>query len=145
MIEESSVTRGWYSTEYSKRLSGRQRKNTKPEMLLRRAIHALGGRYRLHRRVAPRISADVAFPKEKVAIFVDGCFWHGCPVHGKRQFMGPNAHNWEMKIKRNQERDRRVVRQAGSEGWEVIRLWECEVIDNPAAVARRIMSRVRLG
>lgn len=145
MIKESSVTPGWYSTEYSQRLSGRQRKNTKPEMLLRRQIHALGGRYRLQRRVAPRILADVAFPKEKVAVFVDGCFWHGCPVHGKRQFSGPNAQNWTAKIHRNQERDRRATRHAEKDGWQVLRFWECEVVGNPAAVARKVMRQVRSG
>lgn len=143
MIAKSSVTPGWYSTEYSQRLSGRQRKNTKPEMLLRRQIHALGGRYRLQRRVAPRILADVAFPTEKVAVFVDGCFWHGCPVHGKRQFRGPNAHNWTTKIERNQERDRRATRHAEEDGWKVLRFWECEVVGDSAAVARRVMTQVR--
>lgn len=145
MIKESSVTPGWYSTEYSQRLSGRQRKNTKPEMLLRRQIHALGGRYRLQRRVAPRILADVAFLKEKVAVFVDGCFWHGCPVHGKRQFTGPNAQNWTAKIQRNQERDRRATRHAEKDGWQVLRFWECEVVGNPAAVASEVMRQVRSG
>ena len=139
------MTPGWYSTEYSQRLSGRQRKNTKPEMLLRSKIHALGGRYRLQRRVAPRISADVAFPKKKVAVFVDGCFWHGCPVHGKRQFTGPNADNWTTKIERNQERDRRATRQAEEDGWEVLRFWECEVMKDPIAVAASVMERVRSG
>ncbi|MGH2753644.1 MAG: DNA mismatch endonuclease Vsr [Actinomycetota bacterium] len=143
MIEESLVTPGWYSTEYSSRLSGRKRKDTKPELLLRRALHALGGRYRLQQRVAPRILADVAFTKQKVAVFVDGCFWHGCPTHGRQEFRGPNAQNWINKIQRNRDRDTRASKQAEAEGWSVLRYWECEVKADPERIAGRILERVR--
>jgi DNA mismatch endonuclease (patch repair protein) len=143
MYRRSTVTPGWFSTASSNKLSGRKRKDTEPELLLRRALHALGGRYRLQRRVAPRILADVVFTRQKVAVFVDGCFWHGCPVHGKRDFSGPNAANWVAKIKRNQERDRRVVRDATEDGWDVVRVWECEVTATPDEVARAILTRVR--
>jgi DNA mismatch endonuclease (patch repair protein) len=142
VVRKSVVTPGWFSTEYSARLSGRNRKDTKPELLLRQTLHGLGARYRLQRRVATRISADIVFPTEKVAVFVDGCFWHGCPVHGKRQFKGPNAQNWVEKIERNRRRDRRATREAQENGWVILRFWECEVLDEPRRVATRILREV---
>ena len=145
MTELSTVTPGWYSTEYSARLSGRRRKDTAPELVLRRALHALGGRYRLQRRVAPRVLADIVFPKQKVAVFVDGCFWHGCPVHGRREFKGPNAKNWVEKIERNRQRDQRVTRLAEEDHWQVMRFWECDVKDDPTRIARLILTDVWAG
>lgn len=145
MTEPSTVTPGWYSTEFSSRLSGRQRKDTTPELLLRRALHSLGGRFRLQRRVAPRISADLVFAKQRIAVFVDGCFWHGCPIHGRREFKGPNAQNWMLKLERNRERDLRATRAAEDEGWTVMRFWECEVMKDSVAVATAVMKRVRSG
>jgi len=115
-----------------------------PEMVLRKALHSRGARYRLQVRVAKRISADIAFPKQRVAIFVDGCFWHGCPVHGRREFRGPNAQNWVDKITRNQERDRRATSEAKRDGWRVLRFWECEVVADPHAVAGQVLEQVRV-
>ncbi|MEU3842111.1 hypothetical protein AB0E88_19020 [Streptomyces sp. NPDC028635] len=60
-------------------------------------MHALGLRFRLHRKVAPRCTADFVLPRYSVAVFVDGCFWHGCPSRGTRHFRGPNALRWEAK------------------------------------------------
>lgn len=145
MIEKSAVTKGWYSTEFSGRLSGRQRKNTQPELLLRRTLHALGARFRLQQRVAPRILADIAFTKQRVAVFVDGCFWHGCPIHGRREFRGPNAQKWVDKIQRNRDRDTRASGEAQDEGWKVLRFWECEVKDDPEKVATQVLIEVRKG
>ena len=139
----SPRTPGWFETQSSDHLKGRKRKDTEPELLLRKALHAIGGRYRLQRLVAPRISADLVFPRAAVAVFVDGCFWHGCPTHGRRDFNGPNAQNWIDKIKRNQERDARATRQAEVEGWEVVRVWECRVKKDPHRVAREILAQVR--
>lgn len=140
--QPSPCTPGWFETRFSDRLKGRQRKDTEPELLLRKALHALGARYRLQRRVAPRISADLVFPGAAVAVFVDGCFWHGCPTHGRRKFTGANAENWTVKIKRNQERDARATRQAEEEGWRVLRFWECQVKEDPLHVARLVLSYV---
>lgn len=145
MNEPSAVTPGWYSTEFSSRLSGRSRRDTTPELLLRRTIHSLGGRFRLQVRVAPRISADLVFVKQRIAVFVDGCFWHGCPIHGRREFKGPNAQNWVLKLQRNRERDLRATRAAENDGWIVMRFWECEVMSAPVAVATSVMQRVASG
>ena len=66
--------------------------NTAPEVLLRQAVHAAGGRFRLHRRIAKGCTPDFVLPSRRVAVFVDGCFWHGCPEHGRKTpWTGPNA------------------------------------------------------
>jgi DNA mismatch endonuclease (patch repair protein) len=130
----------WTSTREGRHLSGRSRVNTSPELLLRRAIHAQGGRYRLHRRLAPRCTPDIVLPGRRLAVFVDGCWWHSCPVHGRKTpFTGPNAALWEAKMARNRERDAHATQTAQELGWSVIRIWECEVESDPAAAARRVL------
>lgn len=76
-------------------------------------------------------------------MFVDGCFWHGCPIHGRKEFRGPNAQNWVDKLRRNHERDQRATRAAEQDGWVVMRFWECEVFADPEAVAQTVVERVR--
>lgn len=138
MIAQSEVTPGWYSTDYSGRLSGRRRKDTKPEIVLRKRLHAMGFRFRLQYRIGPRLAADIAFPKFKAVVWVDGCFWHGCPTHGKRHFSGPNAKRWEEKMARNKARDQRALRVASENGWRSLRVWECEVMSDPDQIAAGI-------
>ncbi len=133
----------WASTSASKRLSNRRRQDTTPELRLRRALHAVGARYRLHVKVARRLWADIVFPRQKVAVFVDGCFWHGCPQHGTSEFRGPNASLWASKIARTQARDKWAVEVLSSEGWRVVRLWECQVTADPVACAERVLVLVR--
>lgn len=103
----------------------------------------MGGRYRLHVKVAPRFSADLVFRRQRLAIFVDGCFWHGCPRHGKSEFSGPNAELWESKIHQNRKRDAKVVQLLEAEGWHAMRVWECEIRDKPFGVAAEVMSLVK--
>lgn len=137
------LDRAWVPTSASKKLSGRAKKGTKPELLLRQALHAMGLRYWLHRKVAPRLTADLMFPGPRVAIWVDGCFWHSCPRHGKAGLGGPNAERWAAKFARNRERDQRVSRLAEAAGWRVLRLWECEVIEDVVGAAKRVCRLVR--
>jgi DNA mismatch endonuclease (patch repair protein) len=121
-----------------RRMSAQRREDTAPEMALRKALHALGLRYRLHR--APlstlRRRADIVFGPAHVAVFVDGCFWHGCPEHGQRRH-NVNGWYWPEKIARNQERDRDTDRALADAGWQVLRVWEHEVVGNGAVVAAR--------
>jgi len=140
MIERSRVTKGWYSTTYSPRLSGRRARDTQPELVLRKNLHARGLRYRIHYRIAPRLRVDIAFPRRKIAVWVDGCFWHGCPEHGRRNFDGPNAANWQMKMQKNQARDERAVQEAARSGWKTLRLWECKVLEDPNATAEKVLA-----
>jgi DNA mismatch endonuclease (patch repair protein) len=94
-------------------------KNTKPEVALRRALRASGHKPRLH---YGEISIDIAFPKGRVAVFVDGCFWHKCPKH----FRMPKSNRsfWRRKIDGNARRDRRENRALKKAGWRVVRVWE---------------------
>lgn len=124
---EDTTNAEWVSTELSNHLRGRRTSNTAPEVALRRAVHRLGLRFRLQRKVAARCTADFVLPRYSVAVFVDGCFWHGCPVHGPKSFRGPNASLWESKIETNKERDRRNTEAAEAAGWTVVRVWECEI------------------
>lgn len=112
--------------------------NTKPEVVLRSALWQAGLRYRLGIAVAG-IRPDLVFPKQRVAVFVDGCFWHGCPLHYTRP--RASAAFWEAKLRSNVERDARQTNLLESHGWRVVRVWEHEVWWN-LKVATRLVQRV---
>jgi DNA mismatch endonuclease (patch repair protein) len=97
--------------------------NTKPELLIRRALHAEGFRYRLHQRdLAGR--PDIVLPKFRTVIFVHGCFWHGHDCHLVKK-VETRAEFWQSKLSGNVERDRDVIRSLQSDGWKVAVVWEC--------------------
>lgn len=108
----------------SRKMSTLARRDTKPELLLRQELHRRGLRYRVQVKVPDnnRRTIDIAFTRVRLAVFVDGCFWHGCPDH----HVQPRANSdwWRWKIERNQARDRDTDRELSSRGWEVLRLWE---------------------
>jgi DNA mismatch endonuclease (patch repair protein) len=134
------VPEQWVSTNAGRHLAGRRKRDTSPEIHLRKALHAQGARFRLHRQLAKGCTPDIVLPGPRIAIFVDGCFWHGCPEHGRKTpFSGPNAALWEAKIRRNAERDLRSTALAESDGWVVARVWECEVAHNAEQMAQRIL------
>ena len=105
-------------------------KDTKPEMIVRRAFFALGYRYRIHRKDLPG-TPDIVFPKYRIAINVNGCFWHGCS-YCKHARMRPatNAEYWKHKLNRNIERDKRNRLALEQLGWKVLDIWECEIKQN---------------
>ena len=109
-------------------MQGNRGKDTAPELAIRAALHARGLRFFKHRRPLPGLSceADIVFPTTRIAVFVDGCFWHGCPEHGRRP--ATNREYWTTKIERNVARDRRNDQALRSEGWTVIRVWEHETV-----------------
>lgn len=117
-----------------------RRRDTGPEMALRRLLHARGLRYRVdHRPLASaRYRADIVFTRVKLAVFVDGCFWHGCPEH--YQPSKSHAEYWGPKIAANRERDQIVDQLLIDAGWTVIRAWEHE---DPELVAALVESAVR--
>ena len=127
------------SPEALRRTKRQARRNTKPEMALRRELHRLGLRYRVDRKVLPGVQrrADVVFLGARVAVFVDGCFWHSCPEHATRP--KANAEWWSEKLARNVTRDRDTDSQLEAAGWTVVRMWEHE---DPLPVAARIKSLV---
>lgn len=131
------TSRSWVPTDKGAHLRGRRTRDTKPELALRRAVHALGLRFRLGRRLAG-CTPDFVLPGRRLAVFVDGCFWHDCPAHGPRVFKGPNAARWRAKLDANVSRDRRNDASLASDGWTVVRAWECEVRQDVVAVAERV-------
>ena len=129
------------TTAKGRHLTGRKKEDTVPELLLRKALHAAGGRFRLHRQLAKGCTPDLVLPRRRLAIFVDGCFWHGCPAHGRRTaWTGPNAKLWQEKMFRNRQRDERSTELAATAGWNVLRVWECEVMQDAGAVAARALT-----
>ncbi len=101
-------------------------KNTKPELLLRKALYNNGLRgYRLHWKRAPG-HPDIAYPGKRIAIFVNGCFWHRCP-HCHPSYPKSNVAFWENKFQKNKERDERKERDLKNAGWKVFVFWECQI------------------
>lgn len=125
-----------------KRMSALARRDTAPEMDLRRALHRLGLRYYVHRRPLPQLSreADIVFPRAKVAVFVDGCFWHGCPQHSRRVHQ-TNGWYWPEKINRNKARDLDTNTTLAAAGWTVIRVWEHEDAAQAAELVKDVLCR----
>ncbi|WP_081622573.1 very short patch repair endonuclease [Jongsikchunia kroppenstedtii] len=130
----------WASSEGSRRsMQSNRRRDTQPEVRVRRLLHAAGLRYRVD--FAPlggRRRADIVFTRRQIAVFIDGCYWHGCPEHAtlpKR-----NADYWLPKLKRNIERDRETDASLRAAGWQVLRFWEHE---DPDAVSSSIIDSIR--
>lgn len=128
------------SPNVSARMSRQNRRDTAPEVAVRRILHAGGLRYRVNAPVPgmPRRTIDIVFPKAKVAVFLDGCFWHGCPQHATSP--KSNAEWWRTKLDKNMARDTETTEHLTQEGWTVLRFWEHEPVDD---VASRIAAAVR--
>jgi DNA mismatch endonuclease, patch repair protein len=127
------------SPKMSRRMSQQKSAGTGPELALRRELHRLGLRYRLHIAPVPglRRQADLVFPSQRVAVFVDGCFWHGCPNHGNC----PKRHTdyWSRKIARNRARDRDTTARFEAAGWRVVRVWEHDDATQAAEMILRMV------
>jgi DNA mismatch endonuclease, patch repair protein len=115
-------------------------RDTAPELALRRALHALGLRYRVCARPIPEVrrTADLVFRPARVAVEVRGCFWHGCPQHYRAPTS--NASYWAEKISRNQRRDHENAQRLHDAGWLLITVWEHE---DPTAASQRIATAIR--
>jgi DNA mismatch endonuclease (patch repair protein) len=122
-----------------------RRTDTKPELALRRALHRRGLRYRKDYRIdlpGHRVRADIVFTRARLAVFVDGCFWHRCPVHGTDP--KSNAAYWAPKLRANVLRDLRTDAALAASGWSVVRVWEHEDPDDAAErVGRAIHGGLR--
>ena len=130
----------WQRTTEGRHLTRRRNSDTRPELALRRALHAQGARFRLGRSLERGCNPDIVLVRRRLAIWVDGCFWHGCPQHGRRvPWSGPNASLWEQKMDRNRQRDAKAVAVAESLGWRAVRLWECRILDDPEGVAASLL------
>ncbi|MFC8190862.1 very short patch repair endonuclease [Cellulomonas sp. NPDC057328] len=115
---------GSSSEAVSRRMSSARRRDTAPEMLLRRELHRRGLRFRVVMKVPGnnRRTIDIAFTRRRLAVFVDGCFWHGCPDHGTAP--RSNGEWWARKLAANAARDADTDRVLTEAGWGVLRIWE---------------------
>jgi DNA mismatch endonuclease (patch repair protein) len=126
-------------------MSRQVRKNTAAELAVRRLLHAAGLRYRVEYPVPgmARRRIDVAFPGAKLAILIDGCFWHGCPEHATHP--KANAEWWRQKLERNMARDIETTEHLRAAGWEVLRFWEHEAPQDVADEVRRVVTQRKNG
>jgi DNA mismatch endonuclease (patch repair protein) len=131
----------WASSSGARsRMQSQRARDTAPELKIRRLLYSAGLRYRVDRAPVAglRRRADILFGRARVAVFIDGCFWHSCPEHGTKPKV--NSARWEAKLLRNLERDRDTDQRIQRAGWMVVRVWEHE---EPAAAAARIIATVR--
>jgi len=131
----------WATTPATRKaMQGNRRRDTAPEVAVRRLVHASGLRYRVDARplATARYTADMIFSRARIAVFIDGCWWHGCPQHYRPP--SSNASYWAAKVARNQERDRLANETLVEAGWTVIRIWEH---DAPDLAAHRVVHAVR--
>ncbi|WP_086513385.1 very short patch repair endonuclease [Clavibacter michiganensis] len=121
-------------------------RDTKPELAVRKLIHAKGLRYRVDMRpfAAIRSRADIVFPRLRIAVYIDGCFWHSCPEHGSTP--KTNIDYWGPKLERNKQRDLEATLGLRDQGWTVLRFWEHEgaeeVADEIVVVVRAAAGRI---
>ncbi|WP_115921789.1 very short patch repair endonuclease [Calidifontibacter indicus] len=125
------------ASDVSKRMSRQARRDTVPELRLRRRLHADGLRYRVDAPLPgmPRRRADILFPRARVAVFVDGCFWHACTEHGS--LPKTNTEWWRTKLAQNVARDRQTDEHLEALGWTVVRIRECTDLDAATAEVER--------
>ncbi|MFJ8040290.1 very short patch repair endonuclease [Kitasatospora sp. NPDC096147] len=141
LTEEPPAEGSWASSAAVRAsMQGNRNKDTKPELRLRSLLHKQGLRYRVAARPLPELrrTADVLFPRARVAVFVDGCYWHGCPEHLRPP--SKNVEFWQAKIDGNRTRDAETDHRLREAGWTVIRVWEHE---DPVEAAARIADIVR--
>ena len=125
----------------SRTMSAIRSKNTKPELVLRKALWAAGIRgYRLHWKKAPG-TPDIAFPGRKLAIFVNGCYWHRCP-HCKPSMPKTHTAFWEAKFARNTERDARKIAALKATGWHVLTIWECQIKKELGVCVKQVLDEL---
>ena len=137
----------WASSEATRKsMQGNRSRDTKPELAVRSAVHRRGLRYRVAVRPLPELrrTADLVFRKAKIAVFVDGCYWHGCPEHHTQPATNPEY--WSAKITGNIARDQDTDAHLQKAGWTVLRFWEHEDPETVAdAVERSVRAALRLG
>jgi DNA mismatch endonuclease (patch repair protein) len=131
-----------------RQMQANRSKNTKPELALRRALWAAGVRgYRKHRTELPG-KPDLVWPGKRVAVFLNGCFWHRCPVCEERGKVKPpktNSEYWSAKRSRNEERQAAQLSSLQEAGWRTVVVWECELKASPDEAVERIRAALRAG
>lgn len=128
----------------SKRMIANPRTNTRPERRVRSAMHKAGLRFRVNHPLRVQgllVRPDIVFPRVRLAVFIDGCFWHVCPSHGTRP--RHNSQYWSRKLARNRERDKEVDSALTEADWMVLRFWEHEAPDAVAAYVSSVLERIK--
>jgi DNA mismatch endonuclease (patch repair protein) len=119
-------------------MKSQRQRDTAAEIALRSLLHRRGLRFRVHYALPNlRRRADIAFPRQRIAVFVDGCFWHGCPEHGT--WPKQNADWWREKIEANRRRDADTDARLGDQGWKVVRIWEHEAAEVAVVAIREVV------
>ena len=134
----------WASSPASRAtMQANRGRDTGPELALRRAVHRRGLRYFVNRRPLPHLrrTADLVFPTLKVAVFLDGCFWHGCPLH--HNYSKANAAFWASKVEQNRARDAETNALLRERGWRVVRIWEHVPVDDAADLVSEAVTLAR--
>ena len=126
-------------------MQGNRKFDSAPERRLRSALHRSGLRFFKHRRPVPglRSSVDVVFPSQRLALFVDGCFWHGCPDHGTKP--QTNREWWQAKLERNRQRDADDDAVLSANGWTVMRIWEHVPVEQAVRDVREALRGINSG
>ncbi|MGX5770591.1 very short patch repair endonuclease [Microbacterium trichothecenolyticum] len=144
MDGQRSSRESWASSEgVARSMRSNRGRDTSPERALRQVLHAAGYRYRVDFAPGPdrRRRADIVFTRLRIAVFVDGCFWHSCPIHGTEP--KTNADYWIPKLERNRLRDTETTRALEASGWTVVRIWEHESVADASARVMDAVSRRR--
>lgn len=139
-----AARRSWASSPGVRRsMQSNGPKDTAPEVALRSVLHRRGFRFRKHVRPIPGLACtvDVLFPTERLALFVDGCYWHSCPEHASYPRL--NGEWWRAKLDGTRERDIRNTKALIEAGWHVIRVWEHEHVDAAATLVANALERIR--
>jgi DNA mismatch endonuclease, patch repair protein len=125
----------------SRRMANTRGRDNPREIEFRSMLHWRGLRFRIHVRLTPgsRRTADVVFPRQRIAVYLDGCFWHGCPLHGT--WPKANAEWWRTKIEENRRRDQDTNQRLMAAGWRVMRIWEHEALSDAACRIEAIIRR----
>ena len=132
----------WATDEATRnKMLGNRSRDTKPELRVRSLVHKRGMRYRVNQRPLPRMrrTADIVFRRARVAVYIDGCFWHGCDQHYKEP--KTNTPYWRDKIDGNRRRDRETDELLKAEGWLVLRFWEHDDPETTAATIERAVKK----
>jgi DNA mismatch endonuclease (patch repair protein) len=147
VVSAQSTTGSWAANPAIRRvMQGNKSRDTRPEIAVRSAVHALGMRYRVSARPLRdlRRTTDLVFRNSRVAVFVDGCFWHGCPKHHAPP--KTNASYWATKIQGNKSRDKDTTERLGREGWTVLRFWsQEEPLSVATQIAKVVAANIRAG
>lgn len=136
----SSESKSWASSPATRlRMQRNRGRDTAPELAVRRAVHARGLRYFVNRRPLEtlRRTADLVFPRARVAVFIDGCYWHGCPEH--HTTAKANAEFWAAKVATNRARDADTDQALEANGWTILRIWEHTPAEEAASLIEQVV------